>query len=105
MAYGLRFITGNGKTYDLTEIGVGVYLGQISKSGVGSTSQTFSSLIGNAVDIVACNNGGSTRPAHGYTSSVSVNVSTMSVTLSVSAYGGFQADTPVFVYDLYARYS
>lgn len=104
MAYGLRFTTGNGRTYDLTEIGVGVYLGQIAVSGVGSTSLSFPSLIGNAVTIVACNNGGSTRPANGYSSSISVNPSTMQVTLNVFPVGGYQAGTPVFYYDLYARY-
>ncbi|ENM3720994.1 hypothetical protein Q3S85_000677 [Vibrio cholerae] len=105
MAYGFRFITGNGRTYDLTEIGVGVYLGQIAKSGVGSVSQSFQSLVGNAVTIVACNNGGSTRPANGYSSSVTVNPSTMQVTLNVFATGGYQAGTPVFYYDLYAKYA
>lgn len=105
MAYGLHFVTGNGRTYDLTEIGVGVYLGQIARSGVGSVSLTFPSLIGNAVTIVACNNGGSTRPANGYSSSVSVDSSTMQVTLSVFATGGYQVGTPVFYYDLYAKYA
>lgn len=105
MKYGLQFTTGNGRTYYLDEIGVGVYLGQIAQYGVGTAHANFPELVGNAVTILACNNGGSTRPANGFTSYINVNPANMSVSLTVAAYGGLQQGTPVFIYDLYARFA
>lgn len=103
MAYGLQFRTGNNKTFDIADIGPATYLGQINKSGTGSVSRSFSGLVGKASRLIIVPN---LIGTNGYRCTVSVNNSSMSVTITVAAYGGYQSSaTPNFSYDMYGVFN
>lgn len=101
MAYGIQFETLNGKKYNIDDIGPATYLGQIRKTGAGSTSASFTNLIGKAARLIVVPN--MTRGL-GYVGNVSVNNSSMIVTLNVTSTGGYASGTPDFIYDIYGSF-
>lgn len=101
MAYGIQFETTNGKLFNLDDIGPATYLGQIRKTGAGSTSASFPDLIGKITRLIVVPN--MTRGL-GYVGNISTNTSSVIVTLNVTATGGYASGTPDFIYDIYGSF-
>lgn len=80
-------------------------IGQVSITGAGSRNYSYPSLKGNASGLFAVMNTPDSTLSQGYTANVTSNTTNMSILITVSATGAYQSGTPVFVFDIYARFT